>query len=102
MTAQTDAMDALIAAVRDGNETWVHFPRHPKLHGDLLWKAYSGSIDAAVALFGALLPGWSHLLSKYDAQVWHGDFFEVIEAQSTTPARALLLATLVAYRGTLT
>ena len=79
------------------------------------WAAYCGSLDAAVALLEALLPGWRKRLNFIEfadgsvsvtvfgplpktASKW--EFSPIYEGLSTTPARALLLATLRAYRST--
>jgi len=60
--------------------------------------AYNGSLNAAKALHDAVLPGWgwetSHLLK---AQVYHMKCYSpIFGAQSTSPARAWLLAILTA------
>ncbi|WP_062560328.1 hypothetical protein [Paracoccus aminovorans] len=65
--------------------------------------AYDGSLDAALALHKALLPGWSVTLENDDgnihAAVWpRGEIGEQHGAEGPTPALALLLAILRAYR----
>ena len=61
--------------------------------------AYRGSLDAAMALHDALLPGWAWTLFPCD----DGNFGCHVEAEdsafSPTPARAWLLAILRAYLG---
>lgn len=108
MTAQTAALDALIAAVDAGDESWVHLPRIPELHTDLVWKAWSGSLDAALALHNAVLPGWVAKLSAggegAGVTKWHctvedwneGTEFHGDNQPST--ARAWLLAILRAIK----
>ena len=54
--------------------------------------AYNGSLDAAKALHEALLPGWQYHLSEGVASV-EGTAWQLY-AQSTTTARAWLLAIL--------
>lgn len=111
-TAQRlDAIDKLIAAVEAGGD-W------PPL--DDLWKsmglgdghrvglAYNGSLDAALALHNALLPGWVAKLSAGGAGAgvtkWHctvEDWNEGTELHGDnqpSTARAWLLAILKAYR----
>lgn len=62
-----------------------------------------GSLDAALALHKALLPGWSVTLENDDgnihAAVWpRGEIGKQHGAEGPTPALALLLAILRAYR----
>lgn len=76
-------------------------------HGGLnAYRAANGSLDAAVALKDALLPGWtwecgtlSQAASVYPPS-YPGENFddECFSAEDATPARALLLAVLRAYR----
>ncbi|WP_147279063.1 hypothetical protein [Paracoccus versutus] len=83
-------------------------------HGGLnAYRAANGSLDAAMALKDALLPGWKlnlHFVEfadgsfvctligpiADDAPKW--TFAPQFDAKGTTPARALLLAVLRAYR----
>lgn len=94
-------LDRLIAAVELGGTP----------HGDVFFgayrieqrNAYHGSLDAALALHKALLPGWSITLENDDgnihAAVWPcGEIGEQHGAEGPTLARALLLAILRAYR----
>ena len=93
------ALDALIEAVEAGDESWVHMPRIHDLHTDLVWKSWSGSLDAAKALHDALLPGW--------VWQWCNGIMTVFmpfpssrcaDGTSPYPARAWLIAILKAYR----
>lgn len=66
-------------------------------------RAVNGSLDAALALHEALLPGWDW--GRTDAGMyviqWNdaGDTFtRAFRSDATTPARAWLLAVLKAYR----
>ena len=64
-----------------------------------VWAAYNGSLDAALALHNALLPGWFPGMSQ---NIHHGHWFAWVQnkasmhstAQDNTPARAWLLAIL--------
>lgn len=60
--------------------------------------AYKGSVDAAIALLEAVLPGWSWLredtLSIRIFGPDNGDYYPSAKASGITPARALLIATL--------
>lgn len=68
------------------------------------WRAHAGSLDAALALHEALLPGWGWKTQKllcndyYTAEVWGEYAYSEESGTSTTPARAWLQAILRAYR----
>ena len=80
------------------------------------FEAYEGSLDAALALHEALLPGWAlERLTKWpgtngqctaylwgthedDGERWHNAKDGRVDANGPTPARAWLLAILRAYR----
>lgn len=69
------------------------------------FEAYEGSLDAALALHEALLPGcYTTLTSVGEATIFgnvstHGTTWaELSDAEAITPARAWLLAILRAYR----
>lgn len=100
----TTDLDRLIEAVGAGGH--FHCSQTPLpdcINEDLFVSAYSGSLDAAVALWEALLPGWG--LSFRD-DGWAVAYPPSEERKSfeaeiaNRPARALLLATLRAYRST--
>lgn len=118
----TTDLDRLIEAVEVGND--AAFRQYNRavfatpaqdvglqLREDDSYRAYRDSIDAAVALLEALLPGWEwnvnsrHYWDKTEgplALIWAGRpgvDLKVVDAKSGTPARALLLAILRAYRG---
>ena len=67
-----------------------------------VWAAYNGSLDAALALHNALLPGWVFDVTNDSAFVMRpqttdypwGDFTPQSLGQSDIPARAWLLAIL--------
>ncbi len=71
-------------------------------------KAFRGDMNAALALLAELLPEWAFSVVGYDyddggkdeANVWPAGYHDEKSAlgMSDTPARALLLATLKAYR----
>lgn len=102
----TTDLDRLIEAVEAGI---VLFPTNfPLDFPKRLWvlRANDGSIDAAAKLLEALLPGWGWHCGVYGARVWEfpGDEWHPDRRQDVdlpfSPARALLLATLRAYRST--
>ena len=110
----TEALDKLIAAVEAGDLTIDGAPALSMemsgivyaAMGDDLWAtcvdAFDGSLDSAVALKDALLPGW-----EWGRLVSHGTMvvatrrgpYQSFSGNSATPARALLLATLRAVKG---
>lgn len=78
---------------------------------NLALDAYRGSMDAALALFNAMLPGWAiERITSWpggsctatlwgthegkDGERWHHQSDGRFDANALTPARALLLATL--------
>ena len=91
---------ALIEAVERG-EFWGDLPRPHALHTDLCWKAFNGSLDAALALHAAALPGWGWTAGPWGARVflysdaprWDGSKRQEVELVNS-PARAWLLAIL--------
>lgn len=109
----TTDLDRLIEAVEAGEgnrndgtlyrlfgDSWVH-----------AWDVIDrDSLDAAVALCEALLPGWTIRVVFGGKSLAHAHVFmmrqldsdpvKTASADSDTPARALLLATLRAYRST--
>lgn len=106
-------MDRLIAAADGG--IWPGADMHDALgtdrRGELAYAAYHGSLDAALALHDALLPGWKVAgLHQEDRGLWWAELREgfitsyshVVVAphsfDAPTPARAWLLAILRAYR----
>lgn len=102
-----DVLDKLIEAVEAGETPSSRRLRAawPDLNqgGLNAQRAARGSIDAAMALHEALLPGWSVTLENDDgnihAAVWpRGEIGEQHGSQGPTLARALLLAILRAYR----
>ena len=60
--------------------------------------AYTSSLDAALKLVEAKLPGWDYLVARVSdgcsAEVGPPDSFQQIEAKAPTPALALILALL--------
>ena len=120
----TTDLDRLIEAVEAGQ--WVPEPtneRHAVAQETDGWgnityaqAAYHGDLNAAVVLLEALLPGWAiermtswpgrccrvSLWGTHDlgGERWHSCEDGRIDAEGPTLARALLLATLRAYRNT--
>lgn len=104
--AQT-ALDKLIEALKAGADLkWWEFAPAVGAVADKTVanaaEAYHGSLDAALALHEALLPGWSGIVSVGCEASVQEDLFKlpVFNAYSSTPARAWLLAILRAYRST--
>ncbi|MDF3904646.1 hypothetical protein [Paracoccus sp. AS002] len=122
----SDALDKLIEAVEAGRgdavsiftkrlssaarDRGAYWPSHD------VEKAFSGSLDAALAMHKALLPGWAlerltmwpgkngectaHLWGTHEqvGERWHSAKDGRVDASAPTPARAWLLAILRAYR----
>lgn len=112
MDDKLNALDKLIEAVEAGTlgvddypDEWTGLARV-----DLLFDAYHGSLDAALALHEALLPGWAPVIDLvaneigmhrqcHDDDGCPTDEWEwCFEVRGHTPARAWLLAILRAYR----
>ena len=103
-------LDRLIAAVRSKEkmDALLASRECPGLHDRRnLLKAADGSLDAALALKEALLPGWKWGAHEpkpgtFRAYVsrWSALRIMPFTEEAPTPARALLLATLRAYRAT--
>jgi hypothetical protein len=121
-------LERLIAAVEAGNADvpkskgshglWLFFHAFPPNEGNshaLALDAYRSSVDAALALFNALLPGWrvGNLAQASACPTDSPDYWtswivspsylddcKQSQAMASTPARALLLATLRAYAAT--
>lgn len=98
-------LDNLIEAVESGTLTDIgqewRLAAMPREWWEPIVKSNSGSLDAAKALHEALLPEWDwHINARFHfAKVFRGtEVFEGISLHN--PARALLLATLKAYRTT--
>lgn len=99
------ALDKLIEAVEAGAVSdWAFGSGYPRTVLGDKWEtgmnAYCGSLDAALALHDALLPGWRwDLDAACNAGVWNScDLLPAITGEANTPARAWLLAILRAYR----
>lgn len=107
------ALDKLIEAVEAGNATEFQFYTwRPGLTGTIkesktMWRAFNGSLDAALALHEALLPGRTLSVGQNahhgDWNAWvryaeDGEILDEYTAASDTAARSLLLAILRAYR----
>ena len=107
----TEALDKLIAAVEAGDLTIDGAPALSMemsgivyaAMGDDLWAtcvdAFDGSLDSAVALKDALLPGWHWGVDEDEECSAWVRLDGCIVSYSATPARALLLATLRAVKG---
>ena len=93
MTDRKQSLQELLEKVGAGDETWVHLPRIPELHTDLVWKAWSGSLDAALALHNAVLPGWMFWRTDR-GRFCVGIGFAEFGAIGPNPARAWLIAIL--------
>lgn len=99
----TTDLDRLIEAVEGDCVNWLGWvPRDDVIPGEL-WAiardADRGSLDSAVVLLEALLPGWEWAVyGRGTAHLWKQ--LDNVNAGNFIPARALLLATLRAYRST--
>ena len=104
----TQALHDLMAKVEAG-EWWDDLPRPAKLHTDLCWKAFNGSLDAAKALHDAVLgdgnistPGYmATVYMSGKASVWdiisgasHRGEVNAPSLHAISPARAWLIAIL--------
>jgi uncharacterized membrane protein len=95
-------LEKLIAAVEAGDSRFSSYlPSGHERAWPQFYKAMDGSLDAALALFNALLPGVGFYLwdapetGKCGCKIgWSAP------SHAPTPARALLLATLRAYAST--
>ena len=80
---------------------WAYTTGLDSVQRKLVFLAYNGSLDSAVSLLEALLPGWGWgRLVSYETMmvaITTGQF-QQFSADADNPARALLLATLRAYR----
>jgi hypothetical protein len=100
----TDAIRALRLAVERGD--WSPFLALTALGSDSrkidARGAFDGSLDAALALMKAVLPGWGWVVqSNAGAYIWReATPSDDVEAEADTPARALLLAVLKALDAT--
>lgn len=93
----TTDLDRLIEAVEEGSATTMKFDDALDGHSPAMAEmAYLGSIDAAVALHEALLPGWGWHCGVYGARAWEypGDEWNPERRQDVempfSPARASL------------
>ena len=101
MNDKLNALDKLIEAVEVGTADHSNFAAmFPYPICDHAREAHNGSLDAALALHEALLPGWRwDLDAACNAGVWNScDLLPAITGEANTPARAWLLAILRAYR----
>ena len=99
------ALDKLIEAVEAGEVSdWAFGSGYPRTVLGDKWEtgmnAYCGSLDAALALHEALLPGWRARLDiGRRRRCWMiSPDNQKLDAYGLTPARAWLLAVLKAYR----
>ena len=114
MTDKLNALDTLIEAVEAGDEYIERDIQNAfggyreSYNSSRINRAYNGSLDAALALHEALLPGWVARVTTGSASAgvkyshctvedWD-DGTEVDANNQPTPARAWLLAILRAYR----
>lgn len=65
----------------------------------MAYDAYTGSMDAALSLFEAVLPGWYAEVTT-EGRVYVSDYSKKLhEVHNDTPSRALLIAILEALAG---
>ena len=106
---RVDSLRALYEATKNG--IWLGMSSVPDdFRTDMTWKAFNGSLDAALALHKSVLPGWRVLqLHQFEAGHWlagvyhpQGDDwpkwtpYPKAEETAPDPARALVLADLAA------
>lgn len=103
----TTDLDRLIEAVEGDCVNWLGWARRDDVLPGELWAvardADRGSLDAAAALLEALLPGWGWSLHDDGWAVAYPPAGKLKFSEAFiegNPARALLLATLRAYRST--
>lgn len=100
-----EAIDALLVKVKAGetptdDDVWNAFSTQGRigLHGLHVLPAFHGSLDAAIALCGVVLPGSNWMIGdkkpRAIIQCDYGQFFEVAD----TPASALMIAILEAMK----
>lgn len=85
----TTELDRLIDAVEAGTFAMDVLPPP---HEITAYNAFSGSLDAAVTLLEAALPGWNW--GRMNDRMFVEQGRSVISARGSNPARALLLAVL--------
>ena len=101
MTALDKLIEAVEAVTADHSDFAAMFP-YPIC--DHAREAHHGSLDAALALHEALLPGWHFNVAVeankggYIADASNPEWTNCRAAHASTPARAWLLAILRAYR----
>jgi len=108
---KSEALDKLIAAVEMGESIWPGDLDGTGLnqHQTSFGIAYNGSLDAAIALKSALVPKWFWRVTETveGATAELAEFVDKIDCKPIftlkvysleDPARALLIATLKAYR----
>lgn len=96
-------LDKLIAAVEADADEIDMFPAIQDMqHRHWFAAAHAGSLDAAMRLHEALLPGWEWTIDAGDGAAVEnrGDFGSVYSADASvgSPARAWLLAILLALK----
>lgn len=111
MTATTDALRVLLEAVKVGRLPEPIFHGSSSIRGHWayvtglneeqrrwVFRAYNGSLDAAKALFDALLPGWIFDITNDSAFIMPSLEVEALQypGQDKDPARAWLIAILEA------
>ena len=99
MSNRIDALKALEQRIAAGewvpSDDWVTWPANNFLNWTLCNNAYNGSLDAALALHEAILPGWHwnlapgycHVIPPHD----NGDQ-DALTGHNQSPARAWLIA----------
>ena len=101
MTDQHQAIAALIEAIKAGDELPRPLP-FPMYQCVYVIHAFGGSLDAALSLHKALLPGWFPGVSQnINTGYWYAWAQDKVthhfSATEADPARAILIAILKAY-----
>lgn len=105
MTDKQAAIAALVAAIEAGESGWNRLATIaedvlPPKEAAITATAYSGSLDAALAMQEALLPGWYWCVTPDGSSVYNPDDNSPYDCdgRQDVPARAWLLAILKAYQ----
>lgn len=107
-TRDTQAINALIEAVSGGaiSTSLIEEAMDTSWEAVMVLASFDGEMDASLCLLGHLLPGWSWKVESHKSMsiAWVGRQDEMLfclhESSFETPARALLLATLKAWKET--
>lgn len=98
---EADVLDSVWHGCSSRRGHWAYATGLDATQRNLAWQASHGSLDAALALHEAVLPGWGWGRYSSDGSfhvTQHGVMIDDTEGKADAPARAWLLAILRAYR----